>query len=116
MAGPDLSILPGIPLDDEGPVFKSPWEAQAFAIVVKLQEQGVFTWQEWAQALGQTIADALEHGDPDLGDTYYEHWLTTLENLTLNKNLATRELLAERKEAAHQAHQALHGGHDHAHD
>ena len=48
---PDLSALPALPRDDAGPVFKAPWEAQAFAMTVKLHERGVFTWREWAAAL-----------------------------------------------------------------
>ena len=44
--------LPGLPRDDDGPVFREPWEAQAFALAVALHERGVFTWPEWAQALG----------------------------------------------------------------
>ena len=35
---PDLSILPGIPREAEGPLFREPWEAQAFAIAVHLRD------------------------------------------------------------------------------
>ena len=112
---PDLDKVPGIPVDSEGPVFRAPWEAQAFALVVRLQERGLFTWQEWAESLGQSIASARETGDPDLGNTYYEHWLTTLEKMTVRKGLATPEILERNKQAAHAAHQRLHAGHDHEH-
>jgi nitrile hydratase accessory protein len=57
---------------------------------VQLQEQGLFTWDEWAQALGAEIAAAQNSGDPDLGDTYYRHWLTALERLVVAKGAATR--------------------------
>ena len=40
--------VPGIPCDAEGPVFREPWEAQAFAMVVALHERGLFGWGEWA--------------------------------------------------------------------
>ena len=35
---------PGIPIGSDGPVFCEPWEAQAFSIVLALQQQGIFTW------------------------------------------------------------------------
>jgi hypothetical protein len=31
---------PGQPRDHEGPVFKEPWEAQAFALTLELHEAG----------------------------------------------------------------------------
>jgi nitrile hydratase accessory protein len=73
-----FSLLPSLPRDADGPVFREPWEAQAFALVAQLQKQGVFTWDEWAQELGAEIVAAQKSGDPDLGDTYYRHWLSAL--------------------------------------
>ena len=40
-----LEALPPIPRDEEGPVFSEPWQAQAFALAVRLSEQGHFTWK-----------------------------------------------------------------------
>jgi nitrile hydratase accessory protein len=80
-------------------VFRGPWEAQAFALVVQLQEQGVFTWDEWAQELGAEIAAAQKSGDPDLGDTYYRHWLSALERLVVAKGAASQARLEDTKEA-----------------
>ena len=71
--------LPSIPRDDEGPVFREPWEAQAFAMALSLHERGLFTWPEWAAALADEIKRAQAAGDPDTGETYYRHWLATLE-------------------------------------
>ena len=116
MPTPNLDTFSGIPTDEDGPVFKAPWEAQAFALVVRLQEQGVFSWEEWAEAMSQSINKAREQGDPDLGNTYYQHWLATLERMSLEKGLATEETLAEKKQAAHLEHQKLHSGHDHTHE
>lgn len=96
---PDLDKLPALPRDDKGPVFKAPWEAQAFAMTLKLYEAGCFTWGEWATQLGREIADAGKAGDPDLGDTYYRHWLAALEKLVSAKGLVGTEILAARKEA-----------------
>jgi nitrile hydratase accessory protein len=73
--------LPGIPLDADSPVFNEPWEARAFAMTLALHERGVFTWQQWADALSRQITEARSAGDADLGGTYYQHWLRALESL-----------------------------------
>ena len=47
---------PGLPRETEdGPVFKAPWEASAFAIAVRLSEDGRFTWPEWVTHLSAEI-------------------------------------------------------------
>lgn len=91
--------LAHLPKDEADPTFKEPWEAQAFAIVVKLFEEGHFTWQEWADTLAEEIKTAQEAGDPDLGDTYYRHWLAALERIVAAKGLASASELASRKKA-----------------
>src|ERR1700737_7898 len=84
--------VPGIPCDAEGPVFREPWEAQAFAMALALHERGVFTWNEWAETLGAQIKRAQAEGDPDTGETYYRHWLATLETLVAAKGVATSDV------------------------
>ncbi len=96
--------LPGQPRDEAGPVFKEPWEAQAFALTLKLYEAGHFTWREWAEALGAEIKAAQARGDPDLGDTYDRHWLAALEHLAAEKGLVPAGDLAARKAAWRQAY------------
>ena len=91
--------VPSIPCDAEGPVFREPWEAQAFAMAVRLHEAGHFTWTEWAAALAAEIRNAHAAGDPDLGNTYYLHWLAALEHLVAAKGLVSRDELTERKDA-----------------
>jgi nitrile hydratase accessory protein len=92
--------LPGLPRgDDGGPVFREPWQAQAFAMAVRLHAAGHFTWTEWAAALADEIRRAQAAGDPDLGDTYYHHWLAALERLVAAKGLVSRDELAARKDA-----------------
>jgi nitrile hydratase accessory protein len=86
------SVLKDIPRDEDGPVFREPWEAQAFAMALTLHERGLFTWSEWAAALADEIKRAQAAGDPDKGDTYYRHWLATLEKLVAAKGVATREI------------------------
>jgi nitrile hydratase accessory protein len=93
-AGPHAPCdLPGLPQDDSGPVFRAPWEAQAFALALALHERGAFTWTEWAAALTEAIRRAQAGGDPDVGDTYYQHWLDALEQLVIAKGLADPERL-----------------------
>lgn len=85
--------VPGIPRDREGPVFREPWEAQAFAMALALHERGLFKWSEWAATLADEIKRAQAAGDPDTGETYYRHWLATLERLVAEKQVASRETL-----------------------
>ena len=83
--------VPGIPRDTDGPVFREPWEAQAFAMALALHARGLFSWNEWAAALADEIGRAQAQGDPDNGDTYYRHWLATLERLIAAKGVASSE-------------------------
>jgi nitrile hydratase accessory protein len=88
-----IAPLPGQPRDNDGPVFGEAWEAQAFAMTLTLHERGVFTWSEWAATLATEIKKAQASGDPDLGTTYYQHWLNALEWLVIEKGVATAEAL-----------------------
>ena len=98
--GPDpLADLPQFPRDEGGPVFAEPWQAQAFALAVRLSAQGHFTWKEWANTLAGELKAAADRGQPDDGSHYYEHWLAALESLVASKNLADPAALEERKEA-----------------
>ena len=100
ISGPEsFSALPLLPRDEGGPVFAEPWQAQAFALAVRLSEQGHFTWKEFAAALASELEAAARRGEPDDGSHYYEHWLTALERLVAAKHLADPAALRERKEA-----------------
>ena len=102
--------VPSIPRDADGPVFREPWEAQAFAMSLALHERGVFSWNEWAAALGAEIKRAQIAGDPDTGETYYLHWLATLENLVAAKGVASTETLHRYRDAwDHAADRTPHG-------
>jgi nitrile hydratase accessory protein len=91
--------LPHLPRDEGSPVFAEPWQAQAFALAVKLSEQGHFTWKEWAAELAAELKAAEGRGEPDDGTHYYEHWLATLERLVTGKGLTDPDALLQRKEA-----------------
>lgn len=103
--------MAGVPRSEDGaPVFREPWEAQAFAMTLALHEGGLFTWAEWAQALGAAIRRAQAAGDCDDGSTYYRHWLSALETLVAEKGVAPEGLLAERRAAWDRAaHATPHG-------
>jgi len=95
LSAPDALSLPRLPRDGEGPVFAEPWQAQAFALALKLHEHGAFSWTEWAEALSVELAR-----DPaDDGARYYEHWVAALEALVAGRNLAAPAELAARKDA-----------------
>ena len=102
--------VPGIPCDAEGPVFREPWEAQAFAMTLALHERKLFTWPEWAAALSDEIKKAQAAGDPDTGETYYQHWLDTLERLVKEKGATDSKTLARYRDAwDHAADRTPHG-------
>ena len=91
--------MPGLPCDAEGPVFAEPWQAQAFALTLALHERGLFDWPEWAGYLTRAIRGAQADGDPDLGDTYYRHWLAALERCSSTRAWPTPLALAALREA-----------------
>ena len=102
--------VPSIPRDAEGPVFRDPGEAQAFAMALALHERGVFTWPEWAATLAAEIKRAQAAGDPDTGETYYLHWLNALERLVAEKGVTTGETLHRYKHAwEHACERTPHG-------
>ena len=82
----------------DAPVFAEPWQAQAFAMAVRLSEEGHFTLSEWADALAVEIKAATDRGEADDGSRYYEYWLAALEKLVASKGLTDAQSLAARKE------------------
>ncbi|TFV72043.1 nitrile hydratase accessory protein [Bradyrhizobium frederickii] len=99
LAAAATAAIPSIPRDDDGPVFRAPWEAHAFAMALTLHQRGVFTWPEWAAALAHQIKRAQAAGDPDTGETYYLHWLATLEGLVASKGVASTDTLHRYRDA-----------------
>ena len=102
--------VPGIPRDAHGPIFAAPWEAHAFAMAVALQQRSLFTWPEWANVLGDEIKRAQAAGDPDMGATYYRHWLNALERIVADKGLTDSAALKRYRHAwEHAAARTPHG-------
>ena len=105
-----IAAVPGIPRGAEGPVFREPWEAQAFAMAVALHERGLFDWGEWTVVLGEEIKRAQAGGDPDTGETYYRHWLAALERIVAEKGVTNTVTLTLYREAwDHAADRTPHG-------
>ena len=111
MGAEHLASLPSLPRDDGGPVFAEPWQAQVFALAVRLSSQGHFTWTEWAATLAEQLKAAADRGEPDDGSRYYEHWLAALEQLVTAKELTEPTALDERKQAWIDAYRQTPHGH-----
>jgi nitrile hydratase accessory protein len=116
MVGETQSVIravdanPGLPRNSDGPLFREPWEARAFAMALALHQAGLFTWDEWAETLGDEIRRAQSVGDPDTGETYYRHWLPALERIVGEKGVASAQLLARYHHAwDHAAERTPHG-------
>ena len=59
---------------------------------------GKLTSKEWAERLGSVLRQAEQRGEVDTGERYYDHWLTALERLVVEKNLTNwNDLTAERE-------------------
>jgi nitrile hydratase accessory protein len=94
-----LAALPSLPRDEGEPVFAEPWQAQAFALAVRLSADGHFTWKEWAAALADELAAAAARGEPDDGSRYYHHWVAALERLVIERGLAAASAIDARSDA-----------------
>ncbi len=105
-----LAAVKSIPRDGGGPVFRAPWEAQAFGLTLSLHDRGMFTWQEWTDAIAAEIQAARGRGEQDDGSHYYEHWLAALEKVAIAKGLVSiAELLRRKDEWDLAAHETPHG-------
>jgi nitrile hydratase accessory protein len=93
-----------LPRDDEGPVFEEAWQAEAFALTVRLHEAGCFTWSEWAATLAAVLREVRDRAEPDDGSHYYDHWLAALERLVTAKQVVSVSDLERRKAAWTQAY------------
>ena len=112
----ELANLALLPRDQDGPVFAEPWQAHAFAVVVELTDAGILTREEWADQLGAVLKEAEVRGEYDTGERYYDHWLTALERVVVDKNLAGWEDLSKegehiRKHDHHNREHQLEHGH-----
>jgi len=111
-----LADMPLMPRDNDGPIFVEPWQAQAFAVVVELIESEKVTRTEWADRLGAVLKAAEDDGQYDTGTRYYDHWLTALEQLVVEKDLAQwQDLASEKKTIRENDHHRREHQLDHEH-
>jgi nitrile hydratase accessory protein len=89
-----LLKTPGIPKEDDGPVFAAPHEAKIFAIVVQLSERGLFDWKEWADTFSAEIAEA-EKTSYEPNRDYYPCWMRALEKLLTERDLLSKPMMEE---------------------
>ncbi len=92
-------VSPDWPSNADEPVFSKPWQAHAFAMVLRLHEQGLFSWCEWASALAAQIGAAQTRDEAGLGDTYYRHWLSALESIVAAKGASSAAELERYRDA-----------------
>jgi nitrile hydratase accessory protein len=95
----NVMALPRLPRDEGGRVFAEPWQAQVFALAIRLSEQGHFAWTEWAAALADELKIDAARGESDDGSRYYQCWLAALERLVVMKGLSDPGALLARKGA-----------------
>ena len=95
-----LEAIPSIPLECGEIIFAEPWEARAFALAVHLNEQGLFTWSEWAERFGAALAANSVKGEPL---SYYQVWLKNLEALMTEKKIADQKAIIKRMQEWEQA-------------
>ncbi len=96
----ELFSEPAEPLLREGEdnPFRNVFEAELFAIGNILIKQGFMTQMEWVDVFSQEIKAAQDRGDPDRGDTYYDHWASALERIFIERGLTDRETLTEQQQ------------------
>jgi nitrile hydratase accessory protein len=90
-----LQDMGPIPYEKDEPVFHEPWEGRVFAL-----NRALGAFRKWrAAALADELKAAEKRGEPDDGSHYYEHWLSALERLVVEKGLTDPEAMLQRKDA-----------------
>lgn len=88
-------------------VFAEPWQASAFALVVALNQRGLFSWSEWADTLSAELHRPEARAD---GSDYYDRWLAALETLLAAKGFVAGAEVETMAQAWHRAaHATPHG-------
>lgn len=95
-------------IDQSERVFAEPWQAQVFALTMRLAEAGHFTWTKWTQHFGAHLrAAAAAEGTADDATPmpavdspeYYAVWLDALESLLIERGFTSAGDLASLKQA-----------------
>lgn len=96
MSASSFGELEGMPLTNGEPAFDEPWQAQAFAMVVALNESDALDWSEWARMLGEEIA-------VDQARPYWDCWLAALQTFMMKTGIASKDKIDRRTDAWHEA-------------
>ena len=76
----DKALKPLVDMDGD-PIFDEAWQAQALAMADSLVKSGLFSANDWSNALGQSLKESANRADIDSQLTYYQSVLKTLEQL-----------------------------------
>jgi len=118
-----------LPQDNGDVVFEAPWQARAFAMVVRLRHDDRFQWAAFQERLVDAVrsaggteqsADGTDATRSGTETAYYEQWLAAFERLVVEKGLLDADHLAARAGAfaagERDAAEFVHGdGADHGH-
>jgi nitrile hydratase accessory protein len=83
---------------DGDPVFDEAWQAQALAMADNLVKNGLFSANDWSDALGQALKDSADRADVDSQQTYYLCVLKTLEKLIADHSDIDVQLMDDKRE------------------
>jgi nitrile hydratase len=87
----DMEGATALPRTSGELIFQAPWEGEAFAMAVALCGGGIYPWSDFQGHLIAAIATADgKQLPPETQPTYYEHWLTALEALLIEKRLLSK--------------------------
>ena len=92
-------------------IFEAPWEARVFALAHHLCDAGLYSWDEFREALIAEIAQWDAAHPEGEAYAYYERFQAALETLLAKRGVvAPAALEAETQKLAARPH-----GHDHSH-
>ena len=89
---------------DGDPVFDEAWQAQALAMADNLVKSGLFSANDWSDALGQSLKESVDRADVDSQQIYYSCVLKTLEKLIAEHSEINTELMDSKREDWEQAY------------
>ena len=89
---------------DGDPVFDEAWQAQALAMADNLVRSGLFSANDWSDALGQSLKQSVDRTDVDSQLTYYLCVLETLEKLIADHSDINTQLMDKKRADWEQAY------------
>jgi nitrile hydratase accessory protein len=76
--------------DQAAPQFEHEWQRRAFGLALALSEFGHYRWDEFQQALIDTIAQWEGTPEFERDDwAYYDHWVAALQSVVDDHGLLT---------------------------